>query len=252
MTRSSQYSSYTESETPGLPTGLVAASPRPGQCCKATTAGGTLPRESWSDDVIGHDASSVYVTSPLSVHSVASRLPLLFAVRRRRSLLRRPVFSEAQRRGLEARFQTQKYISRPDRARLADTLGLQDAQVKIWFQNRRMKWRNSKERELLASGGSRQQTLPTRNNPYPDLSDVSGPGADARSSLEDGYRPGDETRGRSRPDRTAEVPSPSRPGLSPRDASKGECERMMSASKSVQVRLSGELFEVDNCRKNPS
>ena len=45
-------------------------------------------------------------------------------------------------------------------------------QVKIWFQNRRMKWRNSKERELLASGGSRDQTLPNKNNPNPDLSDA--------------------------------------------------------------------------------
>ncbi|KAJ2943270.1 hypothetical protein O0L34_g12075 [Tuta absoluta] len=44
--------------------------------------------------------------------------------------------------------------------------------VKIWFQNRRMKWRNSKERELLASGGSREQTLPNKNNPHPDLSDA--------------------------------------------------------------------------------
>ncbi|KAG8193794.1 hypothetical protein JTE90_029528 [Oedothorax gibbosus] len=44
--------------------------------------------------------------------------------------------------------------------------------VKIWFQNRRMKWRNSKERELLSSGGSREQTLPTKHNPNPDLSDV--------------------------------------------------------------------------------
>ncbi|CAG2104112.1 unnamed protein product [Medioppia subpectinata] len=43
--------------------------------------------------------------------------------------------------------------------------------VKIWFQNRRMKWRNSKERELLSSGGTREQTLPTKNNPNPDLSD---------------------------------------------------------------------------------
>lgn len=35
-----------------------------------------------------------------------------------------------------------------------------------------MKWRNSKERELLAAGGTREQTLPTKNNPNPDLSDV--------------------------------------------------------------------------------
>lgn len=35
-----------------------------------------------------------------------------------------------------------------------------------------MKWRNSKERELLSHGGSREQTLPTKNNPNPDLSDV--------------------------------------------------------------------------------
>lgn len=35
-----------------------------------------------------------------------------------------------------------------------------------------MKWRNSKERELLSSGGCREQTLPTKANPHPDLSDV--------------------------------------------------------------------------------
>lgn len=45
-------------------------------------------------------------------------------------------------------------------------------QVKIWFQNRRMKWRNSKERELLSSGGTRESTLPNKSNPNPDLSDV--------------------------------------------------------------------------------
>lgn len=37
-----------------------------------------------------------------------------------------------------------------------------------------MKWRNTKERELLAAGtGCREQTLPTKNNPNPDLSDVT-------------------------------------------------------------------------------
>ncbi|XP_017888503.1 uncharacterized protein LOC108629978 [Ceratina calcarata] len=92
----------------------------------------------------------------------------------RRGMMRRAVFSDLQRRGLEKRFQTQKYISKPDRKKLAEKLGLKDSQVKIWFQNRRMKWRNSKERELLATGGSREQTLPNKNNPNPDLSDADG------------------------------------------------------------------------------
>lgn len=35
-----------------------------------------------------------------------------------------------------------------------------------------MKWRNSKERELLSSGGSRESTLPNKSNPNPDLSDL--------------------------------------------------------------------------------
>ncbi|XP_041366557.1 homeobox protein DBX1-A-like isoform X2 [Gigantopelta aegis] len=90
----------------------------------------------------------------------------------RRGMLRRAVFSDAQRKGLEKMFQKQKYISKPDRKKLASRLGLKDSQVKIWFQNRRMKWRNSKERELLSTGGTRESTLPNKNNPNPDLSDV--------------------------------------------------------------------------------
>ena len=128
----------------------------------------------------------------------------------RRGMMRRAVFSDAQRSGLERRFQIQKYISKPDRRKLAEKLGLKDSQVfsdhsgnftyfkayfstlmssraemrpvlvaephsrndactdclqvKIWFQNRRMKWRNSREK----AGETREQTLPNRRNP--DLS----------------------------------------------------------------------------------
>ncbi|XP_004642758.1 homeobox protein DBX1 [Octodon degus] len=102
--------------------------------------------------------------------------PLAARGKPRRGMLRRAVFSDVQRKALERMFQKQKYISKPDRKKLAARLGLKDSQVKIWFQNRRMKWRNSKERELLSSGGCREQTLPTKLNPHPDLSDVGQKG----------------------------------------------------------------------------
>ncbi|XP_015109387.1 H2.0-like homeobox protein [Diachasma alloeum] len=72
-------------------------------------------------------------------------------MRRKRSWSR-AVFSSLQRKGLERRFSLQKYITKPDRRQLAATLGLTDAQVKVWFQNRRMKWRHTREHgHLLTS-----------------------------------------------------------------------------------------------------
>ncbi|XP_059402083.1 homeobox protein BarH-like 1 [Carassius carassius] len=67
--------------------------------------------------------------------------------RARPGILRRAVFSEEQRRELERTFCKQKYISKTDRNTLANDLCLKETQVKIWFQNRRMKWRNSREKE---------------------------------------------------------------------------------------------------------
>ncbi|TWW75840.1 Homeobox protein DBX2 [Takifugu flavidus] len=66
----------------------------------------------------------------------------------RRGILRRAVFSEEQRKELERTFRRQKYISKMDRNKLAADLSLKESQVKIWFQNRRMKWRNCKEKEV--------------------------------------------------------------------------------------------------------
>ncbi|XP_033641708.1 homeobox protein DBX1-A-like [Asterias rubens] len=51
----------------------------------------------------------------------------------------RTVFVDSQLRGLEERFQAQKYLSTPERIELAVVLGLSETQVKTWFQNRRMK-----------------------------------------------------------------------------------------------------------------
>nr|XP_057931233.1 homeobox protein DBX1-B-like [Doryrhamphus excisus] len=118
--------------------------------------------------------ASCFTASSSSVVPVPGTFswPLAPRGKPRRGMLRRAVFSDLQRKALERTFQKQKYISKPDRKKLASKLALKDSQVKIWFQNRRMKWRNSKERELLSTGGCRQQTLPTKTNPHPDLTDV--------------------------------------------------------------------------------
>jgi len=46
----------------------------------------------------------------------------------------RAVFSNLQRKGLEKRFEVQKYVTKPDRRQLAAMLGLTDAQVRYVAQ----------------------------------------------------------------------------------------------------------------------
>lgn len=98
--------------------------------------------------------SCQHPASPTAFPREESVLPLLTQEsnsKARRGILRRAVFSEDQRKALEKMFQKQKYISKTDRKKLAINLGLKESQVKIWFQNRRMKWRNSKEKEVLSN-----------------------------------------------------------------------------------------------------
>ncbi|MBN3304424.1 hematopoietically-expressed homeobox protein hhex [Amia ocellicauda] len=54
-------------------------------------------------------------------------------------------FSNDQTIELEKKFETQKYLSPPERKRLAKMLQLSERQVKTWFQNRRAKWRRLKQ-----------------------------------------------------------------------------------------------------------
>ncbi|XP_076308130.1 homeobox protein DBX1-like isoform X2 [Tachypleus tridentatus] len=54
-------------------------------------------------------------------------------------------FTNNQTTELEKVFETQKYLSPPERKKMASVLRLTERQVKTWFQNRRAKWRRIKQ-----------------------------------------------------------------------------------------------------------
>lgn len=60
----------------------------------------------------------------------------------------RPTFSGHQIFALEKTFEQTKYLAGPERTRLAYSLGMTESQVKVWFQNRRTKWRKRHAAEM--------------------------------------------------------------------------------------------------------
>ncbi|GAA55790.1 homeobox protein Nkx-6.1, partial [Clonorchis sinensis] len=63
----------------------------------------------------------------------------------------RPTFSGQQIFALEKTFEQTKYLAGPERARLAYFLGMSESQVKVWFQNRRTKWRKKNAADMVTS-----------------------------------------------------------------------------------------------------
>ncbi|XP_044172432.1 homeobox protein Hox-D4-like [Acropora millepora] len=63
----------------------------------------------------------------------------------------RTIFTASQLERLEKEFHCQQYIVGSQRFYLAHDLGLNETQVKVWFQNRRIKWRRQYLESATAS-----------------------------------------------------------------------------------------------------
>ncbi|KAJ7387364.1 hypothetical protein OS493_004357 [Desmophyllum pertusum] len=84
-------------------------------------------------------ASSDIIHHPLPVYFRVK--PTLRTPSGKRCRKSRTVFTDLQLRVLEKTFSEQRYLDSTNRAKLSHILGLNEAQVKTWFQNRRMKWK---------------------------------------------------------------------------------------------------------------
>ncbi|XP_018522019.1 hematopoietically-expressed homeobox protein hhex [Lates calcarifer] len=81
-------------------------------------------------------------------------------------------FSNDQTIELEKKFETQKYLSPPERKRLAKMLQLSERQVKTWFQNRRAKWRRLKQENPQ---GGKREVEDDRSNKEDETTGIQSP-----------------------------------------------------------------------------
>jgi len=83
----------------------------------------------------------------------------------------RTIFTPEQLERLESEFDKQQYMVGNERFYLATTLDLTEAQVKVWFQNRRIKWRRQAlddHQQRLTSFAGNIQIPPKINDEHHD------------------------------------------------------------------------------------
>uniref|UniRef100_A0AC34GMZ5 Homeobox domain-containing protein n=1 Tax=Panagrolaimus sp. ES5 TaxID=591445 RepID=A0AC34GMZ5_9BILA len=109
----------------------------------------SLLPQSWN--LLNPDAFRFAAAAAAAAAASGTQFGTSKSYRRRKA---RTVFSDQQLQGLEKRFESQRYLSTPERIDLASALNLSETQVKTWFQNRRMKHKKTVRKESGAGLGS--------------------------------------------------------------------------------------------------
>ncbi|CAG5084866.1 Oidioi.mRNA.OKI2018_I69.PAR.g10756.t1.cds [Oikopleura dioica] len=110
----------------------------------------------------------------------------------------RTIYSSLQLQELNKRFNQTQYLALPERAELAASLGLTQTQVKIWFQNRRSKYKKlmkqggvsvKVENDGGSGAGSDNEGGPNGDDDEEDQSEHSSPNASSLLNQSNGLMP---------------------------------------------------------------
>ncbi len=129
-----------------------------------------------------HNISYIFCVSddrdyrPLGNSSLATRpkhqssgMPL-GAIRRKKR--HRTAFTPTQLLGLENSFEQNQYSVGEERKQLAAFLGLSETQIKVWFQNRRTKWKRIRKEAEEEEEAEKDPDVDMNNNTHLHLEAV--------------------------------------------------------------------------------